>query len=214
MKSTDKIKNVIIIVLAIVTAAALGIGIRAVQTRKPDETAETRNTNVTLVQAPEQDDFEPHPEWKLPEPEVIDYGENLALGKSVTENGHTQVYHCRNVNDEDTLTYWEGRADDYPNELTIDMEESLTISGVRVLLNPRPNWGTRKQEIEVQISSDNENFTTVYPKTTLTFDPQIGNYAYMEFDAPADGQYVKVIFYSNTGAAAGQAAEVEIYAPQ
>ena len=214
MKSTDKIKNVIIVVLAVVIVAALGVGIWAVQTRKPDEPDETVNPNVTLVQAPDQDDFEPHPEWTLSQPEAVDYGENLALGKSVTENGHTQVYHCRNVNDEDTLTYWEGKADDYPNELTFDMDESMMISGVRVLLNPRPNWGARKQEIEVQISCDNENFTTAYPKTTFNFDPQSGNYAYIEFDAPAECQYVKILFYSNTGAAAGQAAEIEIYAPQ
>lgn len=211
MKSKEKSKNVILAVLAAVIVVSLSLGIWAVLTRKPVETA---NTNVTLVPAPDQEDFEVHPEWALPEIEEIDYGENIAPGKTVTENGHTQVYHCRNVNDGETLTYWEGRADDYPNEITFDMEESVKISGARILLNPRSNWGARTQDIEIQVSGDNENFSTVYPKTTLNFDPNTGNFAYMELDEPAEARYIRFVFYANTGATAGQAAEIEIYAPK
>ena len=211
MKNKENSKNVILAVLAVIIAGALGTGIWAVKTREPEEKV---NTNVTLVSAPEQTEFEVHPEWVLPEPEVVDYGENIALGRTVSENGHTQVYHCRNINDGETLTYWEGRADDYPNEITFDMEESVTISGARILLNPRSNWGARTQEVEIQISGDNENFTTVYPKSTLSFDPNTGNYAYMEFDTPVEAWYIRFVFYANTGAAGGQAAEIEIYAPQ
>ncbi|MBD5394841.1 MAG: discoidin domain-containing protein [Lachnospiraceae bacterium] len=211
MKNKENGKNVILAVLAVIIAGALGTGIWAVKTREPEEKV---NTNVTLVSAPEQTEFEVHPEWVLPEPEVVDYGENIALGRTVSENGHTQVYHCRNINDGETLTYWEGRADDYPNEITFDMEESVTISGARILLNPRSNWGARTQEVEIQISGDNENFTTVYPKSTLSFDPNTGNYAYMEFDTPVEAWYIRFVFYANTGATGGQAAEIEIYAPQ
>lgn len=211
MKNKENSKNVILAVLAVIIAAALGTGIWAVKTREPEEKV---NTNVTLVSAPEQTEFEVHPEWVLPEPEVVDYGENIALGRTVSENGHTQVYHCRNINDGETLTYWEGRADDYPNEITFDMEESVTISGARILLNPRSNWGARTQEVEIQISGDNENFTTVYPKSALSFDPNTGNYAYMEFDTPVEAWYIRFVFYANTGATGGQAAEIEIYAPQ
>ena len=211
MKNKENSKNVILAVLAVIIAAALGTGIWAVKTREPEEKV---NTNVTLVSAPEQTEFEVHPEWVLPEPEVVDYGENIALGRTVSENGHTQVYHCRNINDGETLTYWEGRADDYPNEITFDMEESVTISGARILLNPRSNWGARTQEVEIQISGDNETFTTVYPKSALSFDPHTGNYAYMEFDTPVEAWYIRFVFYANTGATGGQAAEIEIYAPQ
>ena len=211
MKNKEKSKNVILVVLAVTIVVALSVGIWAVLTRQPLETV---NTNVTLVPAPDQDDFEVHPEWALPEAEPIDYGENIALDRSVTEDGHTQVYHCRNVNDGETLTYWEGRPDDYPNEITFDMEESVTISGARILLNPRSNWGARTQDIEIQISDDNENFSTVYPRTTLSFDPNTGNFAYMELDAPVEARYIRFVFYANTGATAGQAAEIEIYASE
>ena len=210
MKNKEKSKIVILVALAAVIVVTLVVGILGVLTRKPIETIQT---DVTVVSAPEQDDFEVHPEWALPEEEPVDYGENIALGRTVTENGHTQVYHCRNINDGETLSYWEGRADDYPNEITFAMEESVTISGARILLNPRSNWGARTQDVEIQISDDNENFTTVYPKTTLSFDPNSGNYAYMEFDTPVETCYIRFVFYANTGATAGQAAEIELYAP-
>lgn len=211
MKNTEKSKNMVLVVLAAVIVIALGIGIRAVLTRKPVEKV---NTNVTLVTAPEQDDFEVHPEWALPEEAPVDYGENIALGRTVDENGHTQVYHCRNINDGETLTYWEGRPDDYPNEITFDMEENVAISGARILLNPRTNWGARTQDVEIQVSDDNENYSTVYPRTTLSFDPNSGNHAYMELDAPVETRYIRFVFHANTGATAGQAAEIEIYAPK
>lgn len=211
MKISEKIRNMIPWVLAVIIAVSLGTGVWAVKTRVPEEKV---NTNVTLVAAPDQTEFEVHPEWVLPEPEVIDYGENMALDRAVSENGHTQVYHCRNINDGETLTYWEGRADDYPNEITFDMEESVVVSGARILLNPRSNWGPRTQEVEVQISDDNENFTTVYQKNILSFDPDTGNFAYMEFDTPVEAWYIRFVFYDNTGATGGQAAEIEIYAPR
>lgn len=211
MKNKEKIINLVLVMLTVIIAAALAVGIRAVLTRWP---AETVNPNVTLVSAPDQEDFEVHPEWALPEMEPVDYGENIALGRSVTEDGHTQVYHCRNINDGETLTYWEGRADDYPNEITFDMEEVVTVSGARILLNPRSNWSARTQEVEIQISGDNENFSTVYPKAALSFDPNTGNFAYMGLDAPAEARYIRFVFYANTGATAGQAAEIEIYAAE
>lgn len=211
MNNTDKFKNVILAALAVIIVVTLGLGIWAVFTRKPVETV---HTDVTVVSAPDQEDFEVHPEWALPEEEPVDYGENIALGRTVEENGHTQVYHCRNINDGETLSYWEGRADDYPNEITFDMEESVMISGARILLNPRSNWGARTQDVEIQISDDKENFTTVYPKTTLSFDPDSGNFAYIEFDTPVEAWYIRFVFYANTGATAGQAAEIELYAPK
>ena len=77
MKNKENGKNVILAVLAVIIAGALGTGIWAVKTREPEEKV---NTNVTLVSAPEQTEFEVHPEWVLPEPDLVDYGENIALG--------------------------------------------------------------------------------------------------------------------------------------
>lgn len=204
----NKTKNILIGILCGVIALSLGIFAWAVFAGR---TASGPNPNVTLVAAPDQTDFEEHPEWTIPVTEPIDYGENIALEKDIRQNGQTQIYNCRNINDGDRFTYWEGAADSYPNELTIDLGSAEELSGARILLNPRQIWGARTQEVEVLLSDDGENFTTIYPKTTLSFDPMEDNCAYMEFSPAVCGQYILFRFYSNSGASAGQAAEIEVY---
>lgn len=201
-------KNLLIVLLSVVTVLAAALGVRAIVTAKPQDAV---NLNVTRITAPDQTDFEVHPEWTTPTVEVIDYGENLALGKPTKENGHTQVYQCRNTTDGDRFTYWEGKADSFPNEVTVDLESSQNLTGARVLLNPRALWSARTQELEVQVSTDGENFTTVFERTAVVFDPNADNSAYLPFSAPIQGQYVRFLFYSNTGATGGQAAELEVY---
>ena len=198
----------ILVILCVVIITAVSLTVRRIAASRHSDAP---NPNVTLVTAPEQTDFEEHPEWTVPETEPIDYGENIALGKDVRQNGQTQIYNCRNVNDGDRFTYWEGAADAYPNEVTIDMGQPEEITGARILLNPRQIWGARTQEVEVLISDDGENFTTVCEKTTLSFDPMADNSAYMLFPETVTGQYILFRFYSNSGASAGQAAEIEVY---
>lgn len=204
----NSMKNLLIVLLSLVTVLAAALGIRAILTAQPKETV---NLNVTRITAPDQTDFEVHPEWTTPTVAVIDYGDNLALGKPAKESGHTQVYHCRNTTDGDRFTYWEGKADSYPNEVTIDLEAVQSLTGARVLLNPRALWSARTQEIEVQVSTDGETFTTVFDRAVVFFDPAEDNSAYLPFSAPTEGRYVRFVFYSNTGATGGQAAELEVY---
>mgnify|MGYP002543438131 CR=1 FL=1 len=198
----------ILVILCVVIITAVSLTVRRVAASRHSDAP---NPNVTLVTAPDQTDFEEHPEWTVPETEPIDYGENIALEKAVRQNGQTQIYNCRNVNDGDRFTYWEGAADAYPNEVTIDMGEPMEMTGARILLNPRQIWGARTQKVEVLISDDGENFTTVYEKTTLSFDPMADNSVYMPFPETVTGQYIQFRFYSNSGASAGQAAEIDVY---
>lgn len=207
----NKQKNSIIVVLCIVIIGSIALSAYTIHKKS---TAEEPNPNVTLVTAPEQQDFEVHPEWTIPVTEPIDYGENIALGKEVYQNGHTQIYHSRNAVDGDRFTYWEGMANAYPNIVTIDMGEAAQMTGARILLNPRAIWGARTQDVEIQISDDNENFTTIVEKTTLSFDPMADNSAYIEFAETVECQYIRFLFHANTGATAGQAAEIEVYAPK
>lgn len=205
----EKHKNWIIALLCAVIAAALILSVYQISRRSQSDGGV--NPNVTVVTAPEQAGFEPHPEWVTPEPEVIDYGENLALGKDVAQNGQTQVYHCKNAVDGNRFTYWEGKADAYPSELTVDLGEVTALSGAQVLLSPNQIWSARTQEIEILLSDDGEQFTTVAPREERSFDPAENNSAYISFPADTQGRYVRFCFYSNTEATAGQAAEIEIY---
>ena len=204
-KSTRTVLTVLLIVVILVSAAATGYILREKNSR------EVINPNVTLVTAPEQEDFEVHPEWTLPEPEIIDYGENLALGKKVTQNGSTQIYQCRNAVDGDRFTYWEGLQDSYPNIVTVDLGETQSISGFGILLNPRQIWSARTQEVEVQLSDDGEEFSTLLPAQTVEFDPMTDNRCYLPVEESTEARYVRFVFTANSGAKAGQAAELEIY---
>ncbi|MBD5153587.1 MAG: discoidin domain-containing protein [Oscillibacter sp.] len=207
----NKTKNVVIIVLCVIIAGSLGLG--AYTLSQGQKASNEPNPNVTVVAAPEQTDFEQHPEWELPEPEVIDYGENLALNKKAKQSGQTQIYNCKNAFDGSRYTYWEGKADEYPGEVTVDLEAVMDLGGAQIMLSPNQMWGARTQEVEILVSGDNENFTTVVPRTALDFDPlENGNAVYIPFEGT--GQYVRFCFYSNTGATAGQAAEIEVYGPQ
>lgn len=205
------LQNGIIAALCLVIAASAALTLYTVRNREP---ASVYNPNVLLVTAPEQDSFEVHPEWTVPSVEEVDYGENLALEAEVREDSHTQVYHCRNVNDGDRFTYWEGKADAYPNTLTFDMGQATALSGARLLLNPRQLWSARTQEVEILAGNDPEKLEAVVPKQTLSFDPLTDNSVYIPFGATIEAQYVQFVFYSNSGAAGGQVAEIELYGPQ
>lgn len=204
-KSTRTVLTVLLTAVILASAAATVYLLREKNSR------EVINPNVTLVTAPEQEDFEVHPEWTLPEPEVIDYGENLALGKKVTQNGSTQIYQCRNAVDGDRFTYWEGLQDSYPSIITVDLEQAQKISGFGILLNPRQIWSARTQEVEIQISGDGEEFSTLIPAQTVEFDPMTDNRCYLPLDESVQARYLRFVFTANSGADAGQAAEIEVY---
>lgn len=200
------VRNGLAVCLIAVIAATSAVTVSAVRQKNG-----AVNPNVTLVTSPPQAEFEVHPEWTLPEPEEIDYGENLALGKPITQNGSTQIYQCRNAVDGDRYTYWEGAQEDYPNIITVDLEEAKSISGFGILLNPRQIWSARTQEVEIQISDDGDRFTTLLPKQTVEFDPLTDNRCYLPLEGQASTRFVRFVFTANSGAKAGQAAEVEIY---
>lgn len=203
-------KNAVIAFLCVVIVGSLGLSAYALHRKG----TAWPNPNVTLVAAPDQTDFEEHPEWVMPEVEVIDYGENLALGKEVKQNGQAQVYNCKNAVDGNRYTYWEGKLDAYPSEITVNLGKVMELGGAQILLSPNQIWSARTQEVSVQVSDDNESFTTVVSQAELSFDPAANNCAYMPFVPGVQGQYVRFCFYANTEAKAGQAAEIEVYGPQ
>ncbi len=201
-------RNGIITALCLVILGSLGLTAYAIWHGRSEAVI---NPNVTLVTAPDQEGFEEHLDWTIPATEPIDYGENLALGKDVKQNGQTQIYNGKNVTDGDRFTYWEGAADSYPNSLTIDLEAAVEVTGARILLNPRQIWGARTQEVAVLVSTDAETFITVVDVTILSFDPLEDNSVYIGFPETVTARYVQFQFYSNSGATAGQAAEIEVY---
>ncbi len=167
---------------------------------------------VRLVPAPEQSEAVT-PEWavvKVFTPE--DLGENLALGKETSDNGHIGPYVSKNAVDGDPLTYYEGTQNAYPNELVVDLGETLRASKVRILLNPDSIWAERTQTLSILKSLDGESYTVIAENAACFFDPILGgNQAVIDLGGAHELRFLKVSFTKNTEANAGQAAELQIY---
>ncbi len=134
-------------------------------------------------------------------------GGNLALGKAIAENGHTQVYVATNANDGNTATYWEGAG--FTSLLTVDLGSAQSISSIKIKLPA--GWGARTQTLSVLGSTDNVNFTTTLKASAVySFDPATGNVVTITFTSTST-RYVRLSITANSGATAGQVAEFEIY---
>lgn len=170
------------------------------------------DANVTTIEAPEQETAVEHPEFiKEVYALVLPKGENIALNKKVKASSFNDVYTPRKVVDgvATGVSYWEGKSD-YPNYLTVDLEQPEMIHGIRVALSPMSIWGKRTQTIGVNISKDGENFEALIDPKQYTFDPDTGNEVQFIFDE-LEARYVQLVLTENSGAAGGQVAEFEIY---
>ncbi|AQZ61363.1 unnamed protein product [[Actinomadura] parvosata subsp. kistnae] len=135
-------------------------------------------------------------------------GPNLALGKTMTESGHTHTYAAANANDDNLQTYWEGGA--YPATLTAQLGANADLTAVTLKLNPDPVWGRRTQTVQVLGREQSATaFTTLAAQATYTFDPAIGNTVTIPVSGKAAD--VRLQFTANSGAPSGQVAEFQIF---
>lgn len=170
------------------------------------------DSNVTVVEARQQTEAEENSAFlkeeyqtKLPE------GENVALGRKIKASSYNQVYNAQKAVDGDTAgaSYWEGKPD-YPNLLTVDLEQATKIHAIRLALNPDAIWGKRTQTVSVSISLDGTNYTELSAAEQYSFDPDYGNEAQIIFDE-TQARYVRLAINDNSGAEGGQVAEFEVY---
>jgi len=73
-------------------------------------------------------------------------------------------------------------------------------------------WGARTQTISVLGSLDGASFTTIAGAAGYAFNPLAGNTATIPLRA-TQARYVRLTFTANTAWPAGQASEIEIFAP-
>jgi len=132
---------------------------------------------------------------------------NLALGKTITESSHTQVYGASNANDGNQATYWEGAANAYPSWLNVNLGSVQTVS--KVVLQLPVGWGSRTQTLSILGSNDGSSYTTIVPSATYTFNPN-ANTVTITFTATST-RHIRVQFTANNGATSGQVSELQIY---
>ncbi|TCL56882.1 F5/8 type C domain-containing protein [Kineothrix alysoides] len=177
------------------------------------EAVKMPETNVTIVEAPEQSAPMEH-EAFLKEEYIsqVPEGDNLALEGKIEASGFADVYVPKKAIDGKTAgpSYWEGDGNSYPDILTLELAQTAGIHAVRVSLCPQKIWGKRTQEFAVRISEDGINYEELIPLQAYDFDPDRGNEAILNFEE-TDAKYIELEFTSNTGGAGAQVAEFEVY---
>lgn len=150
---------------------------------------------------------------QLSELEVHAAGESsadLARGRTLTASSHTEVYTAANANDGNRASYWESRNGDLPQWIQADLGSSVRVD--RVVLRLPAGWEDRTQTLQIQGSPGGTDFTDLTASRAYEFNAAGGQSVTISFDA-ATTRYVRVLVTANTGRAAAQVSEFEIYGP-
>jgi hypothetical protein len=143
------------------------------------------------------------------EPDAFAGRDNLALGRPTRSNNHIYEFTAPKATDGEILTYFEGAANAYPDEIYVDLGGEKSIAALRVRLNPKMIWQARKQTLEVLVSADGTDYTQAVAPAAYQWDPATGNAVTIAFSAAA--AFVKLAFTANEGSTGAQIAELEIY---
>ncbi|WP_406049078.1 discoidin domain-containing protein [Kribbella sp. NBC_00889] len=134
-------------------------------------------------------------------------GSNLAAGKPITASGYVHIFVPANANDDDVTTYWEGNAN--PATLTTELGSNADLSSIVIRLNPDSAWGARTQTLSILGREQSASgFTTIVPSASYNFSPASGNSVTIPVSARVAD--VRLNFTTNTGAPAGQVAELQV----
>jgi len=139
-------------------------------------------------------------------------GPNLAAGKTFTASSFTDVYPAPNAGDGNANTYWESNNNAFPQWLQVDLGSSVSVNQAVLKLPPATAWATRTETLSVQGSTTGSNFADLVASTGYTFNPATGNTVTINFGA-ATTRYLRLNITGNTGWAAGQISELEVYGP-
>ncbi|MGW1490641.1 discoidin domain-containing protein [Streptomyces sp. NPDC002402] len=204
-----------------VQGSADGIGFTSLKTSATYTFGPGRANTVAIALAEAQSRFvrihiTANTGWQaaqLSELEVHAAGESsvdLARGKTLTAGSHTEVYTAANANDGNRSSYWESRNGDLPQWIQADVGASVRID--RVVLRLPDGWEARTQTLKIQGSTNGTDFTDLAASKAYEFNAAGGQSVTIAFDA-ATTRYVRVLVTANTGRAAAQVAEFEIYGP-
>ncbi|MQY14014.1 hypothetical protein SRB5_41750 [Streptomyces sp. RB5] len=136
-------------------------------------------------------------------------GANLAVGKPIEASSTVHTFVAANANDDSTSTYWEGAGGAYPNTLTVKLGANADVGSVVVRLNPDSAWGPRTQTFQVLGREQGASgFTSLVASRDYAFAPGSGNQVSIPVGARVADVQLK--FTANTGAPAGQVAELQV----
>jgi hypothetical protein len=141
----------------------------------------------------------------------IDSSTNIAAGKTATASSSSSPYVPANLTDTDTSSYWESVNGSFPQWAQVDLGQNYSVGKIILKLPPATAWATRTETLSVLGSTDGTNFTTLVGSAGYTFDPNAnGNSVTITFTAATE-RYVRVNITANTGWAAGQLSDFEVF---
>lgn len=134
-------------------------------------------------------------------------GSNLALNRSISASSAHSLYPAANANDGSLTTYWEGASN--PSTLSVDLGANANITAIVIKLNPDSVWSSRTQTIQVLGHDQNSTtFSQLVAAASYAFDPASGNSVSISVAATVSA--VQLNISSNSGAPAGQVAELQV----
>ncbi|WP_037908991.1 galactose-binding domain-containing protein [Actinacidiphila yeochonensis] len=136
---------------------------------------------------------------------------DLALHKSTSESGHTQVYASGNAVDGDPNSYWESTDNAFPQWFQVDLGSAAQVRRLVLTLPPSTAWGARTQTLGVTGGTDPGQLGQLAASAGYTFDPATGNTATITLPSTATARYLRLTFTANTGWPAGQLSGLQVY---
>jgi hypothetical protein len=133
-----------------------------------------------------------------------------AAAVSVSASSSLGAYPASNVNDANQATYWESNNNAFPQWIQADLGASVATN--KVVLKLPTGWGARTQTLSVQGSTNGSTFSDLAPSKGYVFDPASANTVTIDVAATTI-RYVRLNITANTGWAAAQLAEFEVYGP-
>jgi hypothetical protein len=192
-------------ITALLGAAALAVSCTTAGQTAPTPEAQAKPVEQAVVRAA------PAAQASAATAEADTYAgmNNLALGRPTRSNNHIYEFTAPKATDGEILTYWEGAAKAYPDEISVDLGGERSIKAIRLKLNPKKIWQARKQTLEVLTSSDGAAYVQAMAPKAYQWDPDSGNEVTIPIEAKAS--FVKLSFTANEGSTGAQLAELEIY---
>ncbi|MBS2961994.1 choice-of-anchor D domain-containing protein [Actinocrinis puniceicyclus] len=142
---------------------------------------------------------------------AIDGNTDIAAGKPASASSGNGQYVPANMTDADPSTYWESANGSFPQWAQVDLGQNYSVNKLILRLPPSTAWGARTQTLSVLGSTDGSNFSTIVGSAGYSFDPNANNNTVTITFGAANARYVRVNITGNTGWAAGQLSDFEVF---
>ncbi|MDX3356546.1 discoidin domain-containing protein [Streptomyces sp. ME01-24h] len=136
--------------------------------------------------------------------------DNLAQGRTLTASSGNAPYVAANAGDGSQGTYWESTGGSFPQWIQADLGSSVAVT--RVVLKLPPSWEARTQTLSLRGSTNGSSFSDLVASRDYAFRPTDNNTVTIDLSSTTT-RYLRVDVTGNTGWAAAQLSELEVYGP-